>query len=166
MSNYDAPLRLRDRFSRGYESFETSGRCVGVVKACGVESARDAWTIDPLLIFGYQPDDVVRLGRYRVEDENGAWVVTAFIADDEPTTAKVTEMVEYWGGAEDLIETFKGDVRKAFAAKLGAFVRHNLRLPRDGDEGWYPVDGSHGVWVPQFDGEPQFTANDMRVARS
>lgn len=61
----------------------------------------------------------------------------------------VREMVEFCSGGEEWYEKYDC-YEKAFCHRLMLFLLRCHRLPGDGDEGYYPLDGSYGVTVSDF----------------
>jgi hypothetical protein len=72
-------------------------------------------------------------------------LVQVDITDPDKAAPVIKEMVEFWSGYERHLEEFRGEYEHAFCKRLALFCLENGRLPRDADEGWYPLDGRHGI---------------------
>ena len=73
--------------------------------------------------------------------------------DAETAAGPIKEMVEFWSDWEKRLAANGGDYIKAWLKQLGMFILRNHCRPNDkNDEGWYPLDGSHGIklvdWTP------------------
>ena len=76
----------------------------------------------------------------------------------------IKETVEFWHGWEEVLKEHNGDYIKAFLFYLGKHSFRELQntaYSLDGlidhfskEEGWYPVDGTMGITIIDFD-EPQ-----------
>ena len=71
--------------------------------------------------------------------------------DEEKAADPIKEMVEFWASGEDDLATEDGDYTRAWLLRLGRFIVRQNAPPRDGDEGWYPLDGTHGIKLVSWD---------------
>jgi hypothetical protein len=75
------------------------------------------------------------------------------------TDEKLHEMNNFWSGAEDRLREAGGDITKAVLKMLAlrAFIMTVTELDPEGMfrrgevEGWYPMDGSEGIWLTHLD---------------
>lgn len=77
-------------------------------------------------------------------------VVEIRITDRAKADPAIKEMVEFWSGYEDRLREAKGDYTQAFLGYVARFCCRNNRPPGKDDEGWYPLDGSHGIETADF----------------
>jgi hypothetical protein len=69
----------------------------------------------------------------------------------------IKEMVEFWGNWEKRLRDHNGNYTQCFLHQLGrCILRGGREVVKGGAEGWYPLNGSHGitvlgVWPPDFD---------------
>lgn len=70
--------------------------------------------------------------------------------DESKAAAPIKEMVEFWMGWEDAVEDNDGDYTKTWLQNLALFIIRNGRPPSD-DEGWVPLDGTHGITIKTWD---------------
>jgi hypothetical protein len=90
-----------------------------------------------------------------------AWMYDMSVTIDHSimTDEKLHEMNNFWSGAEERLRDAGGDVTKAVLKMLGlrAFIMTVTDLDpvgmfcRGEVEGWYPMDGSHGMWLTHLD---------------
>jgi len=76
------------------------------------------------------------------------------ITDEPLATAYMKETVEFWADWEDDLKRAGGDYMAVFFRSLMLFFLNNKRLPCEDsheDEGWYPLDGSHGIKATYWD---------------
>jgi len=64
--------------------------------------------------------------------------------NDPKTIGYIIEMVQFWGNWQQRLVQNDGDYFQTWLKQLGKFILHEDRAPND-DEGWYPLDGSHGI---------------------
>lgn len=57
----------------------------------------------------------------------------------------IKEMVQFWSGWMQRLQRNKDDYLKTWLHQLGMFLVNNRRVPNQDDEGWYPLDGTHGI---------------------
>lgn len=79
--------------------------------------------------------------------------------DPEKAAQPIKEMVRFWSCYKENLEANDGDYTATWLKQLGRFILNRRRPPQDGDEGWYPLNGSHGIqllswdeWEPDSDG--------------
>ena len=65
--------------------------------------------------------------------------------DESKAAEPIKEMVEFWSGGEERLRRAKGDHTKAWLMQLALFILNNGKPPEKDDEGWYPLDGTHGI---------------------
>jgi len=68
------------------------------------------------------------------------------IDDERDVVPIVKEMVEFWAGWESRLAANDGDLVQTWLKQLAMFILRNDRVPAN-DEGWYPLDGSHGIKI-------------------
>ncbi len=78
--------------------------------------------------------------------------------DESLAAGPIKEMVEFWMNWEESLAANGGNYTTTWLKSLGMFILRNHRPPKD-DEGWYPLDGTHGIrlvdftpWEPDEDG--------------
>jgi hypothetical protein len=98
---------------------------------------------------------------YEVEYEG--FPLASVEVDSERSESVIKEMVDFWSGSEERLESNGGDYLRAWLKQLGMFILRNHRPPKD-DEGWCPLDGTHGItlkdwtsWEPDEDAITIFT---------
>jgi hypothetical protein len=90
-----------------------------------------------------------------------AWTFDMVVTIDHSvmTDEKLHEMNNFWSGAEERLAKSNSDVTDAVLRMLAlrAFTMTITdldpegRLRRGEEEGWYPMDGSHGWWLNSLD---------------
>lgn len=65
--------------------------------------------------------------------------------DEEKAAEAIKEMVEFWASAQDDLREEKGDYTRAWLRRLGRHIVREYEPPRRDEEGWHPLDGSHGI---------------------
>lgn len=81
---------------------------------------------------------------------DGEPLVQVNITNPEKAAPAIKEMVEFWTDWERHVEEFRGEYEHAFCKRLALFCLENGRLPRRGEEGWSPLDGTHGIEAVGF----------------
>jgi len=81
---------------------------------------------------------------YEIEYEN---LPLATVEVDAETAAQpIKEMVEFWSGWEERLKDNSGDYLNTWLKQLAIFILRNHCRPTDiKDEGWYSLDGRHGI---------------------
>ncbi len=80
---------------------------------------------------------------------DGQPLAEVVITDPSPATLAIVEMVEFWSGGEWALHRAAGDYEKAFCSVLAMFLLTQRREPKD-DEGWLPLDGTHGIQLQKY----------------
>jgi len=86
-----------------------------------------------------------------------------FKGPDGNTTANyIKEMVDFWTSSKDRLRDSKGDYPTAFAKMLAeevyrvityySYTLEGVITHLKEEEGWYPVDGTHGITIVSADG--------------
>jgi hypothetical protein len=65
--------------------------------------------------------------------------------DGEKAAEPIKEMVEFSTSGEDDLAAENGDYTRAWLRRLGRFILRQHAPPRSDDEGWFPLDGTHGI---------------------
>lgn len=70
--------------------------------------------------------------------------------DEAKAAEPIKEMVEFWTNWEEKVEDNKGDYVKTWLQNLAIYIIRNGHPPDTEDEGWYPMDGSHGITLTRW----------------
>ena len=80
------------------------------------------------------------------------------LIDEETAATPIKEMVEFWCSGKERLRQAGGDYVKAWLTQLALHILYNRQPPENGEEGWYPLDGTHGItlkawsaWEPDED---------------
>ena len=71
--------------------------------------------------------------------------------DETKSTQPINEMVDFWSNREDRLRHAKGDYTKAWLTQLALYIIRNGQPPEKDEEGWYPLDGTHGITLRSWD---------------
>lgn len=80
---------------------------------------------------------------------DGDTIAKVEITESVASQRAIKEMVEFWSGWESKLEDAYGSYVTVWLTMLTRFLVLNGKVPRD-EEGWYPLDGSHHIWVRDF----------------
>lgn len=91
---------------------------------------------------------------YEIEFD-GQLLARVSIDDSDAAKSAIKEMAEFWAGWRERLAAANGDHTKCWLAQLGKRILRYGCAPKD-EEGWYPLDGSHGIrvlgeWPYEFD---------------
>lgn len=76
-------------------------------------------------------------------------LVEVDITDSAVAGPNIIAMVRFWSGWEERLANAP-NYEVAFCRQLALFLLENNRMPGEDDEGWYPLDGSHGIKAHSF----------------
>lgn len=78
------------------------------------------------------------------------WQDIAEVEIDETKALPIMEeMILFWAGGKNWIKDNNGDITKTWLKMLTRFLIMRRRQPDD-DEGWYNLDGTHGIKLSNF----------------
>jgi hypothetical protein len=77
-------------------------------------------------------------------------LVEVHITDRALADPVIREMVHFWSDDAYRLSEAKGDYTEAFLGYVARFCCRENRVPGKGDEGWYPLDGAHGIEAVEF----------------
>ncbi|MCK5345019.1 MAG: DUF2528 family protein [Candidatus Heimdallarchaeota archaeon] len=110
-----------------------------------------------------------KINQYKIEYALW-WEALVEIKDDEETMSKMKEMILFWMNGKNRIKKEKGDITTAFLKMLGeTMITESMEYNTFGireffkeEEGWYDMDGSHGIEIFSVD-TWNFDASDFSI---
>jgi hypothetical protein len=69
--------------------------------------------------------------------------------NEEKSKMAIQEMVEFWMGWKDKLEENDGDYIQTWLKQLVIYIVRMGSSPSN-QEGWYPLDGSHGIKLEKW----------------
>ena len=88
--------------------------------------------------------------KYTIEHQ-GIEVAEVEITEAKKAREPIKEMVEFWAMWETALAKAGGDYTRAWLTQLAHHILHSGHPPRRDDEGWVPLDGSHGIKLLSWD---------------
>lgn len=77
---------------------------------------------------------------------DGEDIAKVEITESILSRSAIIEMVQFWSGWKSDLAECKGDYVECWLRKLALYIVRHQKEPKD-EEGWYPLDGSHHIWV-------------------
>lgn len=89
------------------------------------------------------------MNKYQIEYDN--WPLATVEIDESKAAEPIKQMVEFWSEWEEKLAEYNGDYTRAWLGMLARHILRNAGPPEKDEEGWYPLDGTHGIklvkWV-------------------